>query len=110
MKQPPGSSTISKRKRSLSDQEIFKAVEEFEQAGNISTKEFATAFQVSKATVYNWRKKYRNKDTVKNQPKGFIPVDLSDIQRPEEQGRIFAEYCGITFYQRVDPAYLIALL
>jgi transposase-like protein len=110
MKQPPGSVTIGKRKRSLSDPEIFKAIEEFEQAGNISIKEFAKAFQISKATVYNWRKKYRNKHTAKNQPKGFIPVDLSGVQQPEERGQIFAEFRGITFYQRVDPAYLKALL
>ncbi len=110
MKQSPGSVTIGKRKRLLSDPEIFKAIEEFEQAGNISTKEFAKAFQISEATVYNWRKKYKNKDTVNNQPSRFIPVDLSDVQEPDGQGRIFAEYRGITFYQRVDPAYLKALL
>ncbi|HEX3935487.1 MAG TPA: helix-turn-helix domain-containing protein [Puia sp.] len=110
MKQFPGSVTTGKRKRSLSDPEIFKAIDEFEQAGNISTKEFAKAFQISEATVYNWRKKYRNMDAFKNQPGGFIPVDLSNVQQPEEQGRIFAEYRGIIFYQRVDPAYLKALL
>jgi len=110
MQQSSGSITIGKRKRSLSDPEIFKALEEFEHAGNISTKEFAKAYQVSEATVYNWRKKYRNKAATGNQPQGFIQVDLSDVQEPNGQGRIFAVYRGITFYQRVDPAYLKALL
>ena len=111
MKQPPGSVTIGKRKCSLSDPEIFKAIEEFEQAGNISVKEFAKAFQVSENTIYNWLKKYnKNKDSVKIQPRGFIPVDLSDVQQPEGPGQVFAEYRGIIFYQRVDPAYLKALL
>jgi len=110
MKQSPGSITIGKRKRTLSDLEIFKAIEEFEQAGNISVKEFAKAFQVSENTVYNWLKKYKNKVSVKIPSKGFIPVDLSDVQQPGEPGQIFAEYRGIIFYQRVDPAYLKALL
>ena len=110
MKQPPGSVTIGKRKHSLSNPEIFKAIEEFEQAGNISVKEFAKAFQVSENTVYNWLKKYKNKASVNIAPKGFIPVDLSDVQHSEGQRQIFAEYRGIIFYQRVDPAYLKALL
>jgi transposase len=110
MKKPLIGESIGKRIQSLSEEEIFRAIEEFEQAGNISVKEFAKAFQVSEATFYNWRKRYKTKHIVKDSPKGFIPVDLSQVQQIEEQGQIFAEFRGITFYQRVDPAYFKALL
>ncbi|MHA4811898.1 IS66 family insertion sequence element accessory protein TnpA [Flavitalea flava] len=110
MKKPLIGESIGKRKQSFSEDEIFRAIEEFEQAGNISIKEFANAFQVSKATFYNWRKRYKTKFIAKDPPKGFIQVDLTQVQQSEEQGQIFAEFRGITFYQRVNPAYLKALL
>ena len=110
MKKPLIGESFGKRLHSHSEEEIFRAIEEFEQAGNISVKEFAKAFQVSEATFYNWRKRYKNKHIVKGPPKGFISVDLSSVQRLGEQGQIFAEFRGITFYQRVDPAYFKALL
>ena len=101
---------MTRQRQSLSEQEIFASIEQFEQAGNISVKEFAAAFQVSEATFYNWRKRYRAKDTRPGQAAGFIPVDMSEIQAPESQGRIFAEFRGIVFYQRVEPSYLKSLL
>jgi transposase-like protein len=110
MKHPIDAGPVGKRILSLSEPEKFKAIEEFEEAGNISIKEFAKAFQISEATFYNWRKKYRAQYTIKDQPKGFIAVDLSGIQQPEENGQLFAQVSGITIYQRVEPAYLKALL
>jgi transposase-like protein len=110
MKKPPIGESIGKRIQSLSEEEIFRAIEEFEQAGNISVKEFAKAFQISEATFYNWRKRYKTKHIVQDPPKGFIPVDLSQVRRLDEQGEVFAEFRGIIFYQRVDPAYFKALL
>ena len=110
MKHPIESGTVGKRILSLSEPEKFKAIEEFEQAGNISVKEFAKAFQISEATFYNWRKRYRTQYTLKDQPKGFIGVDLSSIHEPEENGQLFAQVRGITIYQRVEAAYLKALL
>ena len=94
----------------LNKQEIFAAIEQFEQAGNISVKEFAAAFQVSEATFYNWRKQYRAKDMPQAAPAGFIPVDMSGVSVQQSQGRVFAEFRGIVFYQRVEPSYLKSLL
>lgn len=94
----------------LNEQEIFAAMEQFDVAGNISVKEFAAAFQVSEATFYNWRKRYKSKVVQKEPAAGFIPVDLSEVQAMEEQSLIFAEFRGIIFYQRVEPAYFKALL
>jgi transposase-like protein len=110
MKQPIDSGTVGKRMSSLSEPEIFKAIEAFEQAGNISVQEFAKAFQISEATFYNWRKRYRTQYVAKDQPQGFIAVDLSGIHQPEQNGQVFAQVSGITIYQRVEPAYLKALL
>jgi transposase-like protein len=96
--------------RPFSEQEIFAAIDQFEQAGNISVKDFAAAFQVSEATFYNWRKRYRAKDSQQLPAAGFIPVDMSEVQAPEKPRRIFAEFRGIVFYQRVEPSYLKSLL
>jgi transposase-like protein len=99
------------QRQSLKEQEIFTAIEQYEQAGNISVKEFAAAFQVSEATFYNWRKRYRAKDDKQNTPGiGFIPVDMSEVDVRASQDRIFAEFRGIIFYQRVEASYLKSLL
>ena len=103
-------SRMRRQRPSFSEQEIFASIEQFEQAGNISVKEFAAAFQVSEATFYNWRKRYRAKDMRVGPATGFIPVDMSEIQAPEHQGPIFAEFRGIVFYQRVEASYLKSLL
>jgi hypothetical protein len=109
MKQTNGVNAAPRRS-TQSEQEIFSAIEQYEVAGNISVKEFAAAFQISEATFYNWRKRYRAKERMKNQIGGFIPVDTSAMQLGEPKGQIFAEFRGIVFYQQVDPAYLKALL
>jgi len=94
----------------FSEQEIISALEQFTQAGNISVKDFTTAFQISAATFYNWKKRYGNQSSKANAPVGFINVDLSPVQQERVPGSIFAEYRGIIFYQRVEPSYLKALL
>jgi len=98
------------QRQSLKEQEIFAAIEQYEQAGNISVKEFAAAFQVSEATFYNWRKRYRAKDKQNTPGTGFIPVDMSEVNVAASQDRIFAEFRGIIFYQRVEASYLKSLL
>jgi transposase-like protein len=107
MKQSKELKVVGQR-QSFNEQEIFAAIEQYEQGGNISVKEFAAAFQVSEATFYNWRKRYRAKDKQKT-PAGFIPVDMSEVQAPLSQDRIFAEFRGIIFYQRVEASYLKSL-
>jgi hypothetical protein len=108
MKQPKGVS-IRCRRGSIAEQEIFSALRQFDEAGNITIREFASAYQISEATYYNWRKRYRAKEQGLP-PAGFIQVDLSGLQEQKDRGEIFAEYRGIIFYQRVEPAYLKALL
>lgn len=94
----------------FSEQEIISALEQFTQAGNLSVKGVTSAFQISAATFYNWRKRYGSQMMETNIPRGFVEVDLSAVQQESVPGRVFAEYRGIVFYQRVEPSYLKALL
>ena len=110
MKRVRDTSGAGGRMHGLSEQEIFRAIEEFESAGNISIKEFAAAFEVSTATVYNWRKRYKSRGKTDEPAVGFIPVDLSSLHSGPAYGQVFAEFRGIIFYQQVEPAYLKALL
>jgi transposase-like protein len=109
MKQPKEGVTIRRRRGSVEEQEIFSAIRQFDEAGNITVKEFAAAYQISEATYYNWRKKYQAKEQA-IAPAGFTEVDLSGLGEQQGKGAIFAEFRGIIFYQRVDAAYLKALL
>ncbi len=108
MKQSKQGVSVRRRKSAATEQEIFAALKQFDEAGNISVKEFAAAFQISEATYYNWRKKYQANNSFPHT--GFVEVDLSNLRKEENRGEIFAEFRGITFYQRVDAAYLKALL
>lgn len=110
MEQTQGKAPARKRAQVRSEQDIFEAMAAFERAGNISISEFAAMQQVSKATVYNWQKRYRSKATAPKAPIGFIPISIpgGDVVNPRAE--IFAECRGIIFYQRVEAAYLKSLL
>ncbi len=98
----------TRRAQHRSEQEIFTAMEEFEKAGDISMKEFCEMHQISEATFYNWQKRYRLKDAVKDEPQGFVNVSIADDHSTEEG--LFAEVRGIKLYQFVEAAYLKELL
>ena len=111
MEQVPVTESVVKRSRQRSRQEIFNAIEEFDKA-TISPKEFAAMHQISEATFYNWRKKYRTRNAIKNVPKGFFSVSITpEITDPIGPG-LFAQVEGkaIMFYQRVEPSFLKKLL
>lgn len=101
-----------KRTQHRSEQEIFTAMEEFEKDGNISPKEFCEIYQISDATFYNWQKRYRAKDTIKEELPAFMPIrvveDSEDGDVYEETGTVFAEVRAgvIRIYQKVDASYL----
>jgi hypothetical protein len=110
MEQPIGKNSLNKQTHPRSETYILEALASFERSGNTSIKEFAAKHQVSEATFYNWRKKYGSKSTTKDKSLGFIPVSVPGNNMTERLEPIFAEYRGIIFYQRVEPAYLKALL
>jgi len=82
---------------------------------NISPKEFCEIYQISDTTFYNWQKKYRAKDTIKEELPEFVPiriVDDNDDNVDHQQGHVFAEVKSgsIKIYQWVDASYLKELL
>lgn len=110
MEQIIGKRSSRKQVPPRSEAYILEALASFERSGNISVKEFAAKHQVSEATFYNWRKKYQSKRAAKEKPHEFIPVSVGCGDILEQKEPVFAEYRGIIFYQRVEPAYLKALL
>jgi transposase-like protein len=112
MEQTISKSTARKQVPPRNKAYILDALADFDRSGSISIKEFAAKHQVSEATFYNWRKKYQSRHTGKANdiPVGFIPVSMPPNSVAEQKEPVFAEYRGIIFYQRVEPAYLKALL
>ena len=90
MKQSKEVVPVRRRRKTVQEQELFAALRQFDDAGNISVKEFAAAFQISEATYYNWRKRYQAKNSIPVD--GFIEVDLSVLRKEEGRGEIFAEF------------------
>ena len=111
MEQAPVTESVVKRSHQRSKQEVDIAMKEFEKT-RTSPKKFAEMHQISKATFYNWQKKYRSKNAIKRVPKGFFPVSISPEITDHIRPGFFAEIEGkaIRFYQRVEPSYLKELL
>lgn len=110
MEQAIDNKSSRRRAQQRSKADIIEALSAFERSGNMSIREFAAKHQVSETTFYNWRKKYRPGNKPKNKPEGFVPVSVAGSNMEQRPEPVFAEYCGIIFYQRVEPAYLKALL
>jgi transposase len=104
--------SIVKRTGQRSRKEVFDIMEKFEKSQNVSPTKFAEIHKISKATFYNWQKKYKSKDADKIDPKGFIPVSIAPEKIDDSQPGIFAEVNGkaIKIYQWVEPSYLKKLL
>jgi len=96
------------RSRQRSEKEIFQAIEEFGRRGNMTLTEFVERHQISKATFYNWRKRYHAKIQDRGSHQKFIPIRTAD----DMEAGVFAEVRdnAIRFYQRVDASYLKAFL
>jgi hypothetical protein len=102
-----------KRAGQRSRKEVCDIMAEFEKTKNASPKKFAEIHKISKATFYNWQRKYRSWEASKSEPKGFIPVRIAPATiEDERQPGIFAEVNGkvIRFFQWVEPSYLKKLL
>lgn len=81
----------------------------------ISVAEFCQSHQISKATFYNWRKKYRALDPIgaNDEHQGFIPLRF-EHQSSAEPGlfaevRLSSEFT-VKLYQRVEASYFKELL
>ena len=105
--------SVVKRAGQRSRKEVCDIMEEFAKTKNVSPKKFAEIHKISKATFYNWQRKYKSWDASKKGPKGFLPVSIApETIEDERQPGIFAEVDGkvIRFFQWVEPSYLKKLL
>jgi hypothetical protein len=89
-----------------SDEEVLALLDEFDKS-NLSVKEFCELSDISEATYYNWKNRFRKTDK-KNDPPGFATLHIAHEQIAEPG--LFAEVNGIRLYQAVPAAYLKELL
>jgi hypothetical protein len=89
-----------------SDEEIMSLLDEFENS-QLSVKEFCELSDISEATYYNWKNRFRKIDK-KPDASGFATLQV--VNEPLTEPALFAEVNGIRFYQVVSAAYLKELL
>jgi len=103
--------TITRRPQ-LNRQEVFKLLDEFKVADNISVRDFCDRQQMTSSTFYYWLKQYRNRNVDSSASKGFVPlvVKTKSFFSSPGSGSLFAEVNGIRIYQVVPPEYLKVLV
>ena len=89
-----------------SDEEILALLDDFDKS-NLSVIEFCELSDISEATYYNWKNKFKKSDTT-NDASGFATLQIAHEQVAESG--LFAEVNGIRLYQAVPAAYLKELL
>lgn len=89
-----------------SDEEVLALLDEFDKS-NLSVKEFCELSDISEATYYNWKNKFKRSDR-KIEATGFTTLQIAHEQVAESG--LFAEVNGIRLYQAVPAAYLKELL
>lgn len=89
--------------------QIISLLDQFEK-GNVSVKTFCNDHGISEATLYNWRKRYLNRNL--NNRETFIEIiqTTPEVEIPNNTGGLFAEVRGISIYRPVSAAYLKALI
>lgn len=89
--------------------QIISLLDQFDK-GNVSLKTFCNDHGISEVTMYNWRKRYLNRNV--NNSGNFIEIiqPAPEVETPISTGGLFAEVRGISIYQPVSAAYLKALI
>lgn len=88
--------------------QMLELLNEFDTSDRIPVMEFCKLHQISKASFYSARSRYRIVDASKQQPTGFIAITQPTYKEP--CGNLFAEVNGIRLYQFVAADYLKALV
>lgn len=96
-------------KRYRSREEILRLLDKLERSEGVTVKEFCRMHDISEATYYNWRIRYRSKSTKEQKSAGFIEIIPSAASAAPVSAAIFAEVRGIRLYQRVSADYLKTL-
>lgn len=96
----------------LRKKKILSLLNDYDSRDDVTVIEFCKMHRIHKATFYNWRKRYANKEQHNRKPKGFVPVKLTtpSYASISDTSSLFAEVNGIRLYHFVSADYLKALL
>jgi transposase-like protein len=100
----PNKTAHNKRKQRTRE-EIIRLLQDYENSGGLSVREYSDMIGVNDATFYNWRKKY---GVVQEPQVNFIPLEVTGIQKPAAS--LQAEVKVIKFYGPLCLEQLKALL
>lgn len=89
------------------EEEILALLDEYDNS-NMTVREFCELCDISDATFYNWRNKYRPKPE-NNDAAGFASLEVIETQAPSEQ-KLFARIGQLEIFHFVEAAYLKQLL
>lgn len=86
-------------------EEIIRLLQDYENSGGLSVREYSDMIGVNDATFYNWRKKYSQ---VQEPQAAFVPLEITGIQPSSVS--LQAEVKVIKFYGPLCIEQLKALL
>jgi transposase-like protein len=86
-------------------EEIIRLLQDYENSGGMSVREYSDMMGVNDATFYNWRKKYG--ESV-NPQVNFIPLEITGTRQPTASLQMVAKV--IKFYSPLCIEQLKALL
>jgi transposase-like protein len=93
---------------SRTEEEILTLLDEYDNS-NMTVKEFAELYEISDATFYNWRNKYRSKSEVKEDGSGFASLEVVEYAGRSPQ-KLFARVGHVEIYEFVEAVYLKQLM
>ena len=88
--------------------QMLELLKEFDNDKATTVNAFCALHQISKASFYSARSRYRREDQPKPKPAGFIALGSPAFKEPTPS--LFAEVKGIKLYQHVSADYLKALI
>jgi hypothetical protein len=104
MDQPKGGQTVSRR----SKEELLELLSEYNKSQPMTVKAFCRLHQISEASFYTARKRYKPAKISKKQSFRFISIDRPAFN--STAATLFAEVNGIRLYQVVPADYLKSLI
>ena len=94
-----------KPRKQRTREEIIRLLQDYENSGGMSVREYSDMIGINDATFYNWRKKY---GVVQEPQVNFIPMEVTGTQQPAPS--LQAEVKVIKFYGPLCIEHLKALL
>ena len=104
MEQTNENSSAVRRRR----EQMLELLSAFDKSQGLSVKSFCKLHQISEASFYSARKRYRAVTSAAKVSSGFIALTQAVMKDPS--GALFAEVGGIKLYRPVPADYLKALV